>query len=336
MRILTFLAVLVSGLSSLAQITGTLSVSGSGCGCLAGCNLTAFGGPDCGSGVLGNCDAGYQFMSWSITIPADCEVQVSAQMATRPGCSASGADTGGAGDRLKVQGASAKPYQTGTVNATLTDQWTQAGPGTITVSGFSDRADEIINYQVVILSGSCTYSTLPVEFAGLSATPEKDHIAVEWSTASEEMNDFFTVEYSPNEKDWIAGATVPGAGYSGGIRYYSATIPRPVWHSCYVRILQTDFNGHQSVSRTIAISLENENTYWTYQRDRMIIQLFTPPEYAAKGYEARLIDPAGRIVEIVTITPDTTPTFHVQEGVYILSITGPSGELIWITRAGAD
>lgn len=48
-------------INSLGQCpSGTMGISGSGCGCLAGCNLTALGGPNCGAaGIAG--DLSYRY-----------------------------------------------------------------------------------------------------------------------------------------------------------------------------------------------------------------------------------------------------------------------------------
>jgi len=142
-------------------MTGSIGVSGDGCGCLSGCDLTSFGGPDCGGGVTGNCDLGYLFMSQDINVPAGCEITVIAVMETRPGCSASGADGScSTCDRLKVDiPGGTKGFVTGGSNASISDSYTLTGPGTIRISGFANRADEIITYSVDA-NGSCPCSSL--------------------------------------------------------------------------------------------------------------------------------------------------------------------------------
>ncbi len=133
-----------------APISGSLGVSGAGCGCLSGCNLSTFNGPNCGAGILSDCSAGYQTMSTDISVPAGCTYKVTASMKKWTNCSASGAD-GSGGDKLKVDIlAGGKSFQIGASNADIEDSYTLTGPGTIRVSGEANRADEIITYKITL------------------------------------------------------------------------------------------------------------------------------------------------------------------------------------------
>lgn len=60
--------------------SGSIGVTGSGCGCLSGCNLSSFDGPNCSPSVGGNCDSGYTPMSLEIVVPDGCTYTVDAQM----------------------------------------------------------------------------------------------------------------------------------------------------------------------------------------------------------------------------------------------------------------
>lgn len=151
-------------LAQLVCQTGAIGVTGPNCGCLAGCDLSGFGGPNCGPvGVTGSCSAGYQYMSITVNIPAGCTILGEGTMQNWPGCSASGGDGGstcglactGSCDKLRVVSTSnpIKNYLCGASNATLYDTETQTGPGTITVEGYANRADEIIVYNFSYVSG---------------------------------------------------------------------------------------------------------------------------------------------------------------------------------------
>ena len=143
---------------------GVLAVSGTGCGCLANCNLAYSGSTNCGStGVTGNCTGGAQNMSKNIVIPSGCTYVVTATMKNRGnGCGSSGADGNCSScDLVKVDilGGS-KTSQQGSSNATLTDSYTSTGPSTIVVAGRADRADEIITYGISTSPCNCLLSIL--------------------------------------------------------------------------------------------------------------------------------------------------------------------------------
>ncbi|MNK24826.1 hypothetical protein D3C87_431410 [compost metagenome] len=225
--------------------SGAIGVSGPGCGCLSGCNLTSFGGPNCGSGVTGNCSGGQRSMSVNIVVPAGCTYTVTATMRDRAGCGPGpGADNG---DQMKVDNLSGgKGFQTGTGNATLNDSYTLVGPGTIRVSGTANRADEIITYTTTSSGATCVncMSTLPVELTAFNATLEGNAVACEWITETELNNDFFTIERSTDGIHFEPIAYMKGAGNSlNPLRYKMYDYDPYMDIVSYYRLSQTDFDG---------------------------------------------------------------------------------------------
>lgn len=230
--------------------SGVLSVSGSGCGCLAGCNLSAFGGPNCGAGVIGNCGGGQLNMSVLIPLEISCEVSVEARFSNRPGCNSSGADSG---DKVRVRdNAGTAPWVTGAGNASLLDVHVQTG-GVVVVEGTSNRADEIITYDVVYVNGSCPFCLLlPVTFIDFSAHLEAEVLELKWQTGAEVNNQGFEVQMSYDNEQFSIIDFVPGAGTSAIPISYSAQVPVPS-RSFYVRLLQRDLNGAAMYSPTIYV-----------------------------------------------------------------------------------
>lgn len=229
----------------LTSPSGTISVSGAGCGCLANCNLSQFGGVNCGSsGVAGDCSAGYQDMSTTITVPSGCTFTVTATMRIRSSCSASGADGNcSTCDVLKVDvSAGAKSFQQGGANATLNDSYTLAGPGTIVVSGKANRADEIITYTIGIPCGSCL-TILPVELAEFKAAMEEKQVKLDWMTFTETNNAFFTIEKSMDGIEWEVLYIMAGQGNSNQSHNYTIFDSTPFEGTSFYKLSQTDFNG---------------------------------------------------------------------------------------------
>lgn len=228
----------------LTSPSGFISVSGAGCGCLANCNLSQFGGVNCGAGVGGNCSAGYQNMSTTITVPTGCTFTVSATMRNRSSCSASGADGNcSTCDVLKVDvPAGVKSFQQGGSNSTLNDSYTLAGPGTIVVSGKADRADEIITYTISIPCGSCL-TVLPVELADFNAVINEKQVMLDWMTMNEINNAYFTIEKSKDGVEWEILYIMSGQGTSNQTHLYTLFDSTPFGGQSFYRLSQTDFNG---------------------------------------------------------------------------------------------
>ncbi len=246
---LTFLCFSFSFGTSAQCPSGAIGVSGPGCGCLSGCNLTSVGGPNCSPSVGGNCNAGYQPMQFDISVPAGCTYTVSATMRDRPGCiNASGADGNcQTCDVVKVDIiGGGKTFQQGGSNSTLNDSYTLAGPGTIRVSGRANRADEIITYTTTFSGAACVncMSVLPVELTAFQISPEGKAVACEWWTETEKNNDFFTVERSLDGIHFEPIAYMKGAGNSTEpLRYKIYDYDPYLDVVSYYRLSQTDFNG---------------------------------------------------------------------------------------------
>ncbi|MBK7183146.1 MAG: hypothetical protein IPH89_09515 [Bacteroidetes bacterium] len=100
---------------------------------------------------------------------------------------------------------------------------------------------------------SCTPIVLPIELINFSGKPNYKQNIIEWTTATEINNDFFTVEKSIDGVDFKVLTTVKGAGMSSENKYYSTFDNNPFNGITYYRLKQTDFNGNYSYSEIIAI-----------------------------------------------------------------------------------
>ncbi len=106
------------------------------------------------------------------------------------------------------------------------------------------------------ISGSLPpgYWPLPVEFISFSAVQVNEQIKLEWQTATEENNDFFTVEYSLNGIDFNEVANEKGAGNSQVVNTYHYYYIPKLSGIYYYRIKQTDYNGDFSYSEIISVN----------------------------------------------------------------------------------
>jgi len=100
--------------------------------------------------------------------------------------------------------------------------------------------------------------SLPVELIEFSATLNNQWVDLDWSTASELNNDFFTIEKSKIGNDWISIGTVPGRGNSTTKWDYHYTDQNPYAGYSYYRLKQTDFDTNYSYSKVVRISRESD------------------------------------------------------------------------------
>ncbi len=99
---------------------------------------------------------------------------------------------------------------------------------------------------------------LPIELLKFTAKLlDTDVALLEWITASEINNDYFTIEKSDDGITWEEISTINGAGNSSIALSYSDVDNSPLPGLSYYRLKQTDFDGNYTYS--IPRSIRNEN-----------------------------------------------------------------------------
>lgn len=106
----------------------------------------------------------------------------------------------------------------------------------------------------------CQNCSLPIELISFSASPDNNIVYLDWETASETDNDYFTIERSSNGQDWIAITEVDGAGNSSASIEYHEQDRSPLWGVSYYRLKQTDFNGDFTYSDPVVVDLDGNMT----------------------------------------------------------------------------
>ncbi|RFC55851.1 T9SS type A sorting domain-containing protein [Brumimicrobium aurantiacum] len=94
--------------------------------------------------------------------------------------------------------------------------------------------------QFVYVTGN---STLPIELISFDANTVNQQVDLNWSTASELNNDYFTIERSNDGMNWETVQTIEGAGNSSRVLNYTWTDYSPYGGISYYRLTQTDFDG---------------------------------------------------------------------------------------------
>jgi len=94
---------------------------------------------------------------------------------------------------------------------------------------------------------------LPVELLSFSVSLYHNFVSIEWVTAIEINNDYFTIERSIIDQNWQVLGHVVGAGNSKQKITYQWTDERPVEGISYYRLKQTDFDGTYTYSHIISV-----------------------------------------------------------------------------------
>ena len=130
------------------------------------------------------------------------------------------------------------------------------GSGTITVQGtFTDN--EAGPFDSCSGGGASCSGPLPIELIGFSAELANGEVQLQWSTASELNNNYFTIERASDiEKFETIGTPISGKGTTNNKSNYNAQDENPIYGRSYYRLKQTDFDGKFTYSDLQVVNYE--------------------------------------------------------------------------------
>ncbi len=136
--------------------------------------------------------------------------------------------------------------------------------GTRDVSKQFVLAGQIVTYN----GGYTTFShfgqgtgggTLPIKLMSFDADLNNGVVELNWKTAAEINNDYFTIERSTDGKKYTEILRQRGAGNSTQTLYYADKDETPSKGYNYYRLKQTDFDGHYSYSEVKTVRVKKTN-----------------------------------------------------------------------------
>jgi hypothetical protein len=145
--------------------------------------------------------------------------------------------------------------------------------GTLTVDNTLDIGNNNIsgtgsisaNPLICASGGNCSIqlgdelNILPIVLTYFNAYTNKTNVTLNWQTASEINNDYFTLERSKDGVTYEVIGTVLGAGTSMTAINYSFTDTKPLTGVSYYRLKQTDYDGKFEVFSPVSVSYLNES-----------------------------------------------------------------------------
>jgi len=167
---------------------------------------------------------------------------------------------------------------------------------------------------------------LPVSMIGFYAEKVFDGAELTWITATENNNDYFTIERSLDGIEFEAIGKVDGAGNSNVVRTYKFSDYGPLSGIVYYRIKQTDFNGEFEYSDIISLD-------FTIEEEPLMIELFPNPanEYITVRASRYFVDKPYKVFNLMgTLVMEgridgVMPRIYfdnLQDGLYLLNIEG--------------
>lgn len=179
-----------------------------------------------------------------------------------------------------------------------------------------------------VFGAAQSVTPLPIELLSFTGRNEGMSNYLQWVTATEINNDYFTLERSANGYDFTDFAVVDGAGNSSIELSYDKYDHTPYFGITYYRLRQTDFDGVESHSNVIALTngldeVSMGNVHPNPSSGDASFDFFSP----VNGYiHIRLLDNTGRIVldKVEQITLEQTKVNllmnQLAKGVYSLEV----------------
>jgi hypothetical protein len=100
---------------------------------------------------------------------------------------------------------------------------------------------------------------LPIELLNFDVSSKDKKVILNWSTASERDNDYFTIERTIDGINFEKIGELKGAGTSSSRNDYQFTDNNPIKGISYYRLSQTDYNGEMEVFEPQSIEIEDKN-----------------------------------------------------------------------------
>lgn len=204
------------------------------------------------------------------------------------------------------------------------------------------------SYSVTVTNaGGCTANAatsvfvttpLPVQLIDFNLMEVNDGIQINWTTAAENNNAYFTLEHSSNGMEWQELNKINSLGNSNTLSNYSYLDDKPFEGINYYKLKQTDFNGSYSYLNTKTIYFKSQHS------NDFIVTLFPNPTSnylnitSTKNATAQLFTAQGLAVSTpLILNAKEEKQINVQTlplGIYIFKIkTDSSLKTVKIVRA---
>jgi hypothetical protein len=181
-------------------------------------------------------------------------------------------------------------------------------------------------------AGSCGGggTSLPVELLYFNAVMDHGVVKLNWATAVEINNDFFTIERTPDGKVYSIAGYVGGSGNSNSYLSYNSVDETPLKGISYYRLRQTDFDGKFSYSKVVSVETASENPltllYISPDQNKNSLQ-YQFSYTGEKPLLVEVIDVLGKTVYSSQISADNnsqvlnTDLSGLSKGVYVFKVS---------------
>jgi Secretion system C-terminal sorting domain len=196
--------------------------------------------------------------------------------------------------------------------------------GGVTIEIRNITANQVIVDDIVWTAAA----VLAVDFKSLTASKSNNSNQLAWQTTSEKNNAYFNIERSQNGETFTKIGQVKGNGTSSVAQNYSFTDATPYKGINYYRLRQVDFDGTESVSKTVSVDFDGKGqnkfkVYPTLVQDNLTVEL-----NGEGKSEITVRDLTGRAILTQNTEGPSTQVLNLggfSNGLYLLSVRSNDG-----------
>jgi len=143
---------------------------------------------------------------------------------------------------------------------------------------------------------------------------------LEWKTASEINNDYFSIEHSDNGQDFSLLGRVPGSIYSLSNKKYSFIDYYPNNGINYYRLSQTDIDGQKQIKGLITVFVKKDDNLRYFYTNKKL-EIFSDSNGKVN---VEIYDLSGRIIFKTETNIERNKTIYltnISSGIYLIKIS---------------
>ena len=210
-------------------------------------------------------------------------------------------------------------------NADITVNGTVAVGGNFTTGG--GGGESIAGTGTLAVTGTCTgdlcgTGPLPIELLTFNARVADKMVIVDWSTASEEDFDYFTIERSNDGKIFSALAEIIGSGNSSTRLDYDYFDNQPIIGTSYYRLKATDLDGTVEIFDVVGINFVGTFNSKIYPNPAISNEITVQINDLKENVKVTVHSSGGDLVfadELNTLTSKVSLPENVENGIYIVT-----------------
>ncbi len=210
-------------------------------------------------------------------------------------------------------------------NASYSGSSPTCAAATPTNIGCTNISIHIFAHGIPDQTVNCPYasniSILPVTFLAFTGIAENSSTQLNWSTASETNNNFFTIEKSIDSQNWSDIGKVNGAGNSTQVNNYSFADNSPSFPTAYYRIKQTDIDGSFSYSSIISVGSFSINKLGIFPNPNNGNTINVNGIQSAAGWQLKLSNVASQILYATSLQSNQLQLPQMPSGIYFITLS---------------